>query len=210
MGWDNRRSRHARMPGVSDTANLRRTVLWSQHHHAAARMVAFGGWDMPVQYPSGIMKEHLAVRDRVGMFDVSHMGEFVITGPDALAYLQWVTVNDLAKLKPGRAHYNMLPNANGGLVDDVYIYCLAPNHYLMVVNAANIDKDWAHLRSQTWKFDVILDNHSDAYGLIAVQGPQAATTLAAHSPDDLITPKKNSVFTTSTAGSHRLYRRRWL
>jgi aminomethyltransferase len=158
-------------------------------------MVPFGGWDMPVQY-TGITQEHQAVRNHAGIFDVSHMGEFVFTGPGALDFLQSITVNDVSKLKPGRAHYNMLPNPNGGLVDDIYIYCLSKDSYMMVVNAANIAKDWSHINDYTGQFAVTLEDKSDEYALIAVQGPQAADLLNQYSPDDLLAPKKNSVFST--------------
>ena len=130
-------------------------------------MVPFGGWDMPVQY-AGLRAEHEAVRTSAGVFDVSHMGEFRITGPDALKFLQHVTPNDVSKLRPGRAHYNWLPNDRGGLVDDIYIYMVAENEYLMVVNAGNIDKAWAHLNALTGGFDVKLANESDQWALLAV------------------------------------------
>jgi aminomethyltransferase len=183
---------------VSDTTSqqtLRQTSLWAAHKALGARMVPFGGWDMPVQY-TGITNEHQAVRQHAGMFDVSHMGEFIFTGPDALNFLQSITVNDVSKLKPGRAHYNMLPNSNGGLVDDIYIYCLARDSYMMVVNASNIAKDWLHINKYTGQFAVTLEDKSDDYALIAVQGPEAATLLDQYSPDDLLAPKKNSVFAT--------------
>ena len=162
-------------------------------------MVPFGGWDMPVQY-SGVIQEHLAVRQDAGMFDVSHMGEFIISGVQALAFLQYATVNDVSKLKPGRAHYNMLPNQNGGLVDDIYVYCLSPDRFLMVVNASNIEKDFKHLSSLTENFDVSLENQSDDWALIAVQGPNTQTLLEPHCTETLSSRKKNSVFDTSLFG----------
>ena len=162
-------------------------------------MVPFGGWDMPVQY-SGVIQEHLAVRERAGMFDVSHMGEFMISGVQALEFLQYATVNDVSKLKPGRAQYNMLPNASGGLVDDIYVYCLSPDRYLMVVNASNIEKDFNHLSSLTHQFDVTLENQSDAWALIAVQGPNTQSLLEPHCTEVLSSRKKNSVFDTTLFG----------
>lgn len=156
-------------------------------------MVPFGGWEMPVQY-AGVKAEHEAVRTRAGMFDVSHMGEFRVTGPDAEAFLQRVTTNDVSKLKPGRAQYNWLPNEAGGLVDDIYVYHVAPGEFLLVVNASNIGKDWAHLEAQAADFDVTLTDESDQWGLLAVQGPEAELMLQPHVDVDLSTKKKNAFF----------------
>lgn len=175
------------------TETLKRTPLYAAHQAAGARMVPFGGWDMPVQY-TGLKAEHEAVRTAAGVFDVSHMGEFRITGAGALAFLQHVTANDVSKLKPGRAQYNWLPNETGGLVDDIYIYMVAEQEYLMVVNAGNIDKDWAHLQAHLHDFDVELVNESDRWALLAVQGPNAETLLNAHTDIDLSTKKKNAFF----------------
>lgn len=162
-------------------------------------MVPFGGWDMPVQY-AGLKAEHEAVRTGAGVFDVSHMGEFRISGPDALKFLQHVTPNDVSKLKTGRAQYNWLPNEQGGLVDDIYIYCQAENEYLMVVNASNIDKDWAHLESLKNGFDVQLANESDHWALLAVQGPKAESLLQPHVDVDLSAKKKNAFFAAKLFG----------
>ena len=178
---------------------LLRTPLFAKHLELKARMVPFGGWDMPVQY-SGVIQEHLAVRERAGMFDVSHMGEFMISGVQALEFLQYASVNDVSKLKPGRAQYNMLPNASGGLVDDIYVYCLSPDRYLMVVNASNIEKDFNHLSSLVSNFDVTLENQSDAWALIAVQGPNTQSLLEPHCTEVLSSRKKNSVFDTTLFG----------
>ena len=123
---------------------LKRTPLFDKHLESHARMVEFGGWEMPVQY-TGVIAEHLAVRDACGIFDVSHMGEFIVSGEQALEYLQFVTVNDASKLKIGRAQYSMLPNVTGGLVDDIYVYRLSEDRFLVVVNASNIEKDFAHM-----------------------------------------------------------------
>ena len=162
-------------------------------------MVPFGGWDMPVQY-AGLKTEHTAVREAAGMFDVSHMGEFRVTGPDAEAFLQHVTTNDVGKLKPGRAHYNWLPGGSGGLIDDIYIYRLAAEEFLMVVNAANIQKDWAHLEAQLGRYDARLSDESDQWGLIAVQGPQSEEKLQPHTAADLSAAKKNSYFAARLFG----------
>ncbi|WP_104991249.1 glycine cleavage system aminomethyltransferase GcvT [Deinococcus sp. NW-56] len=172
---------------------LKRTPLHAAHLRAGARMVPFGGWDMPVQY-AGVKAEHEAVRTRAGMFDVSHMGEFRVTGPDAETFLQRVTTNDVSKLKPGRAGYNWLPNEAGGLVDDIYVYRVAPQEFLLVVNASNIEKDWAHLGAHAADFDVTLTDESPEWGLIAVQGPEAEAMLQPHTDVDLSAKKKNAFF----------------
>ncbi|HWG84580.1 MAG TPA: glycine cleavage system protein T, partial [Deinococcales bacterium] len=147
-------------------------------------MVPFAGWEMPVQY-AGVIAEHLAVREGAGVFDVSHMGEFRVSGPDALTFLQKVTTNDVSKLRPGRAQYNMLPNAAGGLVDDIYVYRLDESEFMVVVNASNVAKDLAHLQAHLSGHDVLLVDESDDWALLAVQGPRAAALLQDLVPDDL-------------------------
>ena len=147
---------------------MKRTPLYHQHVALGARTAPFAGYEMPVQY-TGINAEHLAVRTTAGLFDVSHMGEFRISGPDALAFLQHVTVNDVAALEEGQAQYSAMCYSDGGIVDDLLLYRRA-DHYFMVVNAANIDKDFEWLRSNV-KGNVSLANVSDQTGLIAVQGP---------------------------------------
>ncbi len=184
---------------MNEHSQLLRTPLYHKHLELKARMVPFGGWEMPVQY-AGVIQEHLAVRERAGMFDVSHMGEFIITGAQALEFLQYVTVNDVSKLKPGRAQYNMLPNKNGGLVDDIYVYRLSESRYLMVVNASNIEKDFNHLSNLTRAFDVTLENQSKDWALIAVQGPNTQAKLEDHCTESLSSRKKNSVFDTTLFG----------
>jgi aminomethyltransferase len=151
--------------------SLRRTPLHAAHVKAGARMVPFGGWEMPVQY-RGIVEEHRTVRAAVGCFDVSHMGEFEVEGPGALAALQRLTTNDVAALETGQVQYSVLCYPHGGIVDDLTVYRLAAERYMITVNASNIDKDWAHVTegggaSARWR------NVSDATGLIAVQGPKA-------------------------------------
>ncbi len=147
---------------------MKRTPLYHQHVALGARTAPFAGYEMPVQY-TGINAEHLAVRTTAGLFDVSHMGEFRISGPDALAFLQHVTVNDVAALEEGQTQYSAMCYSDGGIVDDLLLYRRA-DHYFMVVNAANIDKDFEWLRSNV-KGNVSLANVSDQTGLIAVQGP---------------------------------------
>ncbi|WP_135229372.1 glycine cleavage system aminomethyltransferase GcvT [Deinococcus fonticola] len=185
---------------------LKRTPLHAAHLRSGARMVPFGGWDMPVQY-AGLKAEHEAVRQRAGMFDVSHMGEFRIQGQDALKFLQHVTTNDVSKFKPGRAHYNWLPNDQGGLVDDIFIYRVNENEYLMVVNASNMEKDWAHLSALTAGFDVQLTNESDQWALLAVQGPRAVELLAPHAEPDIVARKKNDFLAGKLFGVDVLFAR---
>jgi aminomethyltransferase len=150
--------------------SLKRTPLHAAHVKAGARMVPFGGWDMPVQY-SGIVEEHRTVRAVAGCFDVSHMGEFEVEGPDALPALQRLTTNDVTALEIGQVQYSVLCHDGGGIVDDLTVYRLTPDRYMLTVNAGNIDKDWAHVTTHggeaRWR------NVSDATGLIAVQGPKA-------------------------------------
>jgi glycine cleavage system T protein (aminomethyltransferase) len=151
--------------------SLKRTPLFAAHVKAGARLVPFGGWEMPVQY-SGIVEEHRTVRAAVGCFDVSHMGEFEVEGPGALVALQQLTTNDVTALEVGQIQYSVLCYAHGGIVDDLTVYRLAPERYMITVNAGNIDKDWAHVTERgdagaRWR------NVSDATGLIAVQGPKA-------------------------------------
>jgi aminomethyltransferase len=157
-------------------ATLRRTPLYSLHRELGARMVDFGGWEMPVQY-EGILEEHQAVRERVGLFDVSHMGELELTGPDALASLQWLTPNDVARLADGRCHYSAFLTEAGTFVDDLLVYRRTGDSYLVVVNASNTDKDFAWARAHA-RGNVKLEDRSKDYALIAVQGPRAARLLA--------------------------------
>ena len=145
------------------------------HQESGAKMVPFGGWDMPVEY-SGLIAEHQAVRTAAGLFDVSHMGEFEVTGPGALEFLQRVTANDVAKLEVGQAQYSALPTPSGGPIDDVIVYRRGRERYLIVVNAANVDKDWAWLRAQG-PSDCSLDDQSAAFALLALQGPKAQAIL---------------------------------
>ena len=139
-------------------------------------MVPFAGFEMPVQY-SGVTEEHFAVREKVGMFDVSHMGQFLIEGENAEALLQFVTSNDVSALETGRAQYSCLPNGNGGIVDDLIIYKMGDEKFFLVVNASNIDKDWEHISKHNEKFGAKMTNQSDEISLIAVQGPKASDTL---------------------------------
>ena len=159
------------------TGSLKKTPLNARHRAAGARMVEYGGWDMPVEY-SGIVDEHLAVRSRVGLFDVSHMGQIEIAGRDALAAVQHITSNDASRLAIGQAHYSALPTPEGTFVDDVLTYRLADDHYMLVVNAANIVKDFTWIAKQIAGIgDAAAVNTSSRYALIAVQGPLAREVL---------------------------------
>jgi aminomethyltransferase len=146
-------------------------------------MVAFGGWDMPVEY-SGLIAEHTAVRTAAGLFDVSHMGQFEAAGPGALAFLQRTTANDVAMLADGQAQYSALPMPTGCPVDDIIVYRRSAERYLMVVNAANVEKDWAWLQSQS-PSGCTLANRSDEFALLALQGPKAEAILQGLTPLDL-------------------------
>ena len=165
-------------------SDLKSTALEQVHIALGAKMVPFAGYNMPVQY-SGLKNEHHAVREAAGIFDVSHMGEFFVEGPDALPFLQMVTSNDVSKLLPGKIQYSCMPNEEGGIVDDLLVYCFSNEHFLLVVNASNMEKDWNHLMQYTEGFDVTMRNESDAYSLLAVQGPKASEILQSLTGVDL-------------------------
>ena len=156
---------------------MKRTIFNELHKQACAKMVEFAGFEMPIQYKNGIIHEHNVVREKVGVFDVTHMGEFDVQGPDALNYVQKITVNDASKLIPGKVQYSAMPLPTGGIVDDLLVYCLQENHYMLVVNGANIDKDFAWCQKNQEGFDVELRNMSDEIYLLAVQGPKSMDTL---------------------------------
>lgn len=153
---------------------MKRTPLYAKHTALGAKMVDFAGFEMPVSY-SGIKDEHLAVRNDVGIFDVSHMGEFLVKGADATALLQWICSNDISKMQDMQCQYNCMPNNEGGIVDDLIVYKWDDNEYNLIVNAANIDKDfdWIAKQMKEKGFDVELQDMSDDLALIAVQGPKA-------------------------------------
>src|SRR6476646_9623442 len=158
------------------TATLKRTALNAVHAARGAKMVPFAGYEMPVQYPTGITEEHRAVRERCGLFDVSHMGEFIVRGPGAVDFVNHVTTNDVAKLAVGQVHYSTILNERGTIEDDCLVYRFA-DHLMMVVNASNAEKDFAHTSRHLDKFDAQLENRSDDIALLALQGPQAAEVL---------------------------------
>jgi aminomethyltransferase len=157
-------------------APLRKTALHARHLASGARMVPFGGWDMPVQYTS-VTAEHMAVRERGGLFDVSHMGEIELAGKQALDALQHVSCNDASRLQVGQAQYSGLLTPDGTFVDDILVYRLAPSHFMLVVNASNIAKDYHWIAAQIADFDAALVDASSRYALIAVQGPAAREAL---------------------------------
>lgn len=169
---------------------MKKTVLNQVHRDLGARMVEFGGWDMPVQY-SGVIAEHLAVRSAAGLFDVSHMGEIEVTGPDALAFIQYATINDASTLVDGQVQYSALCYPDGGIVDDITLYRFNPVKYMLCVNAANSDKDFAWLQelSATHPGDYELKDRSPDFAQLALQGPKAAAILAGLTSADLLSLK---------------------
>ncbi|MFM8592423.1 MAG: glycine cleavage system aminomethyltransferase GcvT [Sphingomonadales bacterium] len=165
--------------------SVKRTPFYNKHIALGAKMAPFAGYEMPISY-SGINDEHATVRKNAGVFDVSHMGEFVLKGPDALDLIQRVTSNDAAKLVAGKVQYSCLPNDKGGIVDDLLVYCLEPNKaYMLVVNASNIEKDWNWIQQHNHK-GVEMHNISDKTCLLAVQGPLAARMLQPLTDLDLV------------------------
>lgn len=162
---------------------MKNTALTQVHEALGAKMVPFAGYNMPVQY-EGVNVEHETVRNAVGVFDVSHMGEFLLSGPDALDLIQRVTSNDAATLTIGRAQYSCLPNGKGGIVDDLIIYKIKEEEYLLVVNASNIEKDWNWISSHNTK-NVSMRNLSDDYSLLAIQGPKAIEAMQSLTNVDL-------------------------
>jgi aminomethyltransferase len=164
-------------PSVPATSSpLQKTALNPTHRQCGAKMVDFGGWDMPVEY-AGLIAEHMAVRTRVGIFDVSHMGEIQLRGPEALDAVQFVSMNDAAKLAEGQAQYSALLTPQGTFVDDILVYKLSPNDYLLVVNAGTRPKDYAWIKQHVQRFHCHASDYSDHYSQLAIQGPQALATL---------------------------------
>ena len=154
----------------------KRTCLYDKHVALGALISPFGGFDMPIQY-SGIVDEHQAVRQACGVFDVSHMGEVLVSGTEAERYVNHIFTNDVTKAAAGQILYGMMCYENGGVVDDLLVYKMAADCYFLVINASNIDKDWAWIQDQAKGFDVTLDHQSDYYGELAVQGPNAEAVM---------------------------------
>jgi len=159
------------------TENLKRTPLNEAHRKLGGKMVDFGGWDMPVQYPAGVIEEHLRTRTRSGLFDVSHMGEIWVEGEDAIDFVNRLTTNDVTKLVDGQAHYSALTNDKGGVVDDLLVYRFDCDKLLLVVNAGTTEKDWDWITSHKGNENITLTNASADYCQIAVQGPDAIKIL---------------------------------
>jgi aminomethyltransferase len=163
---------------------MKNTALSQTHESLDAKMVPFAGYNMPVSY-EGVTAEHETVRKGIGVFDVSHMGEFLISGPKALELIQKVSSNDAAKLSIGKAQYSCLPNETGGIVDDLILYKLKEDQYLLVVNASNIEKDWEHISMHNKTIGAEMQNISDDYSLLAIQGPSAVDAMQCLTSVDL-------------------------
>jgi len=175
-------------------SQLKRTPLYAAHVAAGATMVDFGGWEMPIQYPAGIVGEHLYDRKHCGIFDVSHMGRLIVEGPDRVAFLQKVLSSNVAALVPGRAQYCIIPTETGGAVDDAYLYMYEEDRYMLIVNASNTDKDLDHFAKYLPGYDCTVTNITDTYSSIAVQGPDAEKILKVLSGGAEISgPKKNDL-----------------
>jgi len=160
--------------------NTKRTPIYDEHRKLEARIVAFGGWEMPLNYPQGILSEHLATRKYGGLFDISHMGRFRISGPDALPFLQYVLTSNVAALVPGTAQYTMLPNETGGAIDDGYLYRVSEDDYLLVVNAANTEADWQWLQQYVPRFPgLTMEDITNSLAMLALQGPKTKAVLEA-------------------------------
>ena len=189
------------MTTAAPATELKKTALNATHRALKAKMVDFGGWDMPVEYPcpgGGLIAEHLAVRNSVGLFDVSHMGEIQFRGPGAIAAVQHITMNDASRLKDGQAHYSALLTPEGTFVDDILVHRLSPNDYLLVVNAGTTGSDMAWIRKQVGGFPSShISDYSSYYSQLALQGPRALATLQKLTKTDL-SAIKNYWFTYGT------------
>jgi aminomethyltransferase len=179
--------------------SLKRTPLYDIHVALGGKIVPFAGFEMPVQYPTGITAEHNAVRKAAGLFDVSHMGEFLITGPQAVEFVNAVTTNNVAALEINQVHYSGILNERGTFEDDCLVYRFK-DHVMMVVNASNKDKDFAHISQQVSRFDVKLEDISDDVALLALQGPKAQEILSRHT-DANLDAIKYYYFTQGTVGN---------
>jgi len=192
------------LSSTSTTTELRKTALNPVHRALAAKMVDFGGWDMPVEYPAGfngkpggLIQEHMAVRTGVGLFDVSHMGDITVRGPKALDAVQHISMNDASKLAIGQAHYSALLYPQGTFVDDVIVHRMGENDYLLVINAGTREKDFNWVRDNTRSFDAKVEDVGDKYTQLAIQGPRAAELLQKLTDADL-SKIKNYWFTHGT------------
>ncbi len=177
---------------------MKNTALTHIHEALGAKLVPFAGYNMPVQY-EGVTAEHQTVRSGVGVFDVSHMGEFFLKGENALALIQKISSNDAVKLVPGKAQYSCMPNNDGGIVDDLIIYMIAEHEYMLVVNASNIEKDWNWIAKHN-DLNVTMENRSEEWSLLAIQGPKAAEAMQSLTSVDLSTIKFYTFQITNFAG----------
>ncbi|MBT8060107.1 MAG: glycine cleavage system aminomethyltransferase GcvT [Gammaproteobacteria bacterium] len=185
-----------------------RTVFYARHLDLGAKITEFGGWDMPLQYPDGILQEHLATRKRAGLFDVSHMGRFVVSGDGALPFLQHVLSNNAAALDVGLGQYTMIQNPAGGVIDDAYLYRFVEDEYLLVVNASNREKDWRHLEGQRAGFaDVTMTDRTFELAMLSLQGPLAKDILAPAITGELPEPMRNELSVVEIDGARVLLAR---
>jgi len=185
-----------------------RTVFHPCHLELGATMTEFGGWDMPLQYPAGILQEHLATRKRAGLFDVSHMGRFVIRGNEALAFLQHVLTNNAASLDVGLGQYTMIPNEAGGIIDDAYLYRFVEDEFLLVVNASNREKDWNHLENERKQFpQTAMVDRTHEVAMLSLQGPLAREVLSGMMLGDLPEPMRNELSIVEIDGARVLLAR---
>jgi len=173
---------------MSATTTIRRTALNETMRKYGGKMVDFHGWELPIQF-TGILKEHEAVRSSAGLFDVSHMGQIFVTGADAFKLLQKTNANDLRKATPGKGVYSHVTNENAGLVDDIIAFCLAADRYLVIVNATTSTKDYEWFRSQAARMHVKVENKSDDYSMIAIQGPSVPKMFETFAPEALKLPR---------------------
>lgn len=179
---------------------MKRTPLFETHEELGGRMVEFAGYAMPLHYQTGINQEHLAVRQGVGLFDVSHMGEIRVIGPDATSFLQYATLNDPERLRLGRGQYSMLPNDHGGLIDDLFVYRDGEQDYLVVANAANTGAVLRHLQDLVKGYDCHVIDESDSVALLALQGPGAPMLLGQLLDVDLTQIKRNATLDVTLSG----------
>ncbi len=178
---------------------MKKTALYDIHRASGARMIEFAGYEMPVEY-SGVNDEHMTVREKAGLFDVSHMGEIWVKGPNARNFVQRVTTNDIDRLVPGKVHYSCFPNGEGGIVDDLLIYKYDDQKYMLVVNAANVEKDWNWLNEQNEEI-ADLENASEEISQLALQGPRAYEILQTLTDFDLASLKFYTFTTDYVAGA---------
>ena len=181
-----------------ESTGLIRTSLFEAHRAAGGKMVPYAGFEMPVSY-AGLVEEHHAVRNDCGMFDVSHMGEFRVTGREALNLIQWISSNDASTLVPGKVQYSCMPNGQGGIVDDLLVYCISSEEFMLVVNASNRQKDWDWIQANN-QWDAQVTDESDSWSLIALQGPNAAAYLRPLTPDTPVDTMEYYTFNQGRVG----------